>query len=75
MIKIIASFILGLSLVGFAVGCSESEGDGHRSDTTPGGEAGIPAEELMTDDAFDNYAKSQGGIVGGDAGKKDGSTK
>ncbi|MCA8997509.1 MAG: hypothetical protein KDA80_10990 [Planctomycetaceae bacterium] len=44
------------------LGCSGGAvSDGHTSDATPGGEATPPAEELMDDAAFDDYAKQQSG--------------
>lgn len=43
----------------FVTGCSGDASDGHTSDPTPGGEETPPAEELMDDSSFDDYAKQQ----------------
>lgn len=58
--KLLVKMFLSVVMLTFVVGCGGGEGTGHTDDTTPGGEATPPADDLMDDKAFDDYSKKQG---------------
>ena len=58
-------FLLATGLCGVVclLGCGPQAGTGHKDDPTPGGEPTAPAEEMFDPSAFDDYTKTQGGVV------------